>query len=145
MATDIWRAGVRSMGPDSAQRCPARGQGATGTRWTIGSSLWTWGRTSSLWRWRSTGTGCPGELWSLLLWRYSRPAWTRSCAACCRWSCFGRGGRLDDPQRSLPTPNVLWFCEIVFTPFGLDQWTGNHMVFPLLRYKCHEGNLSVRF
>ena len=30
------------------------------------------------------GTGCPGRLWSLLLWRYSRPAWTRSCAACCR-------------------------------------------------------------
>ena len=28
--------------------------------------------------------GCPGRLWSLLLWRYSRPAWTRSCAACCR-------------------------------------------------------------
>jgi len=27
---------------------------------------------------------------SLLLWRYSRPAWTRSCAACCRWPCFGR-------------------------------------------------------
>ena len=27
---------------------------------------------------------CPGRWWSLLLWRYSRPAWTRSCAACCR-------------------------------------------------------------
>jgi len=27
---------------------------------------------------------CPGSLWILLLWRYSRPAWTRSCAACCR-------------------------------------------------------------
>jgi len=27
----------------------------------------------------------------LLLWRYSRPAWTRSCAACSRWPCFGRG------------------------------------------------------
>jgi len=26
----------------------------------------------------------PRELWNLLLWRYSRPAWTRSCAACCR-------------------------------------------------------------
>jgi len=26
----------------------------------------------------------PWVLWSLLLWRYSRPAWTRSCAACCR-------------------------------------------------------------
>jgi len=22
--------------------------------------------------------------WSLVLWRYSMPAWTRSCAACCR-------------------------------------------------------------
>jgi len=32
----------------------------------------------------STGTGCPEGLWSLLLWRYSRPTWTRSCAACCR-------------------------------------------------------------
>jgi len=33
----------------------------------------------------------PSErLWSLLLWRYSRPAWTRSCAAYCRWPCFGR-------------------------------------------------------
>jgi len=29
-------------------------------------------------------TGCPERSWSLLLWRYSRPAWTRSCAACCR-------------------------------------------------------------
>jgi len=26
--------------------------------------------------------GCPGRLWSLLLWRYSSPAWTRCCAAC---------------------------------------------------------------
>ena len=27
-------------------------------------------------------TGCPGRLWSLLLWRYSSPAWPRCCAAC---------------------------------------------------------------
>ena len=81
------------------------------TNWGTGSSIWTWGRTSSLWGWRSTGTGCPGRLWSLLLWRYSRPTWTRSCAACCRWPCFGRGGGPDDPQRSLPTPTILWFCE----------------------------------
>jgi len=31
-----------------------------------------------------TGTGCPGRLRILLIWRYSKPAWTRSCAACCR-------------------------------------------------------------
>jgi len=61
--------------------------------------------------WRSTGAGCPGRLWSLLLWRYSRHAWTRSCAACCGRPCFGRGVGLDDPQRSLPTSTILWFCE----------------------------------
>jgi len=32
-----------------------------------------WNRLPMLWR-----------LWSLLLWRYLRPAWSRSCAACCR-------------------------------------------------------------
>ena len=41
----------------------------------------------------------------------SFPAWTRSCAACCRWPCFGRGVGLDLPQRSFPTLNILWFCE----------------------------------
>ena len=90
--------------------CPVTGQGAMGTNWGTGSSVWTWGRTSSLWGWRSTGTGCP---WSLLLWRYSRPAWTRSSAACCRWPGFGRRVGLDDPQRSLPTPTILWFFDSV--------------------------------
>ena len=43
----------------------------------------------------------------------ARPAWTRSCAACCRWPCFSRGVGLDDPQRSLPTPTILWFCALL--------------------------------
>ena len=93
--------------------CPVTGQGAMGTNWGTGSSVWTWGGTSSVWGWRSTGTGCPGMFWSLLLWRYSRPAWTRSCAAYCRWPCFGGEVGLDDPQRSLPTPTILWFCDSV--------------------------------
>ena len=84
-----------------------------GKNWSKGSSVWTWGRTSSLWGWQSPGTGCPGRLWILLLWRYSRPAWKWSWAACCRWPCFGRGVGLDDPQRSLPTPTILWFCDSV--------------------------------
>ena len=100
-------------GPDSFQWCPETGQGATGINWSRISSVWTWGRTSSLWGWWSTGKGCPGKLWSLLLWRYSRPVWTQSCAACCRWPCFGRGVGPDDPQRSLPTPNILSFCDSV--------------------------------
>ena len=63
--------------------------------------------------WRSAGTGCPGRWWSLLLWRYSRPSWTRSSTIYCRWPCFGRRSGLDDPQRSLPTPAILLFCDSV--------------------------------
>ena len=77
-----------SISPVSLERCCQ----SLGTNWGTGSSVWRWGRTSSLWGWRSPGPGCPGRLWSLLLLRYSRPAWTRSCAACCRWPCFSRGG-----------------------------------------------------
>ena len=99
MLVNILRMGVKGMGPDSFQWCPATGQGAMGTSWSMGSSSWRQGRTSSLWGWRSPGTGCPGRY--LLLWRYSRPSWLRSCAACSGWPCFGR---------SLPTPNILWFC-----------------------------------
>ena len=116
----ISRVGVRRMGPNSFQWCPVTGQGSTGTNWSRGNSVCTWGRPSSLWGWRSPGTGCPGRLWSLLLWRYSRPAWTQSCAACCRWPCFSRGVVLDDPQRSLPTPNILGFCDSVTTNMPKD-------------------------
>jgi len=31
----------------------------------------------------------------------------KTCAACYRRTCFGRGVGLDDPQRSLQTPNIL--------------------------------------
>ena len=96
--------------------CRTAGQGAMGTNWSIGSSVGTWGRTSSLWGWWSTGRGCPGRLWSLLLWRYSRPTWTWSCAACCRFPCFCKRVGLDDPERSFPTPNILWFCDSVISP-----------------------------
>jgi len=54
----------------------------------------------------------PKRLWILLLWRYSRPAWTRSSAACCRRPCFGRVIGLDDPQRSLQPQT---FCDSVIT------------------------------
>ena len=56
-----------------------------GMNWGTGSSIWTWGRTASLWGWRSPGPGCPGRLWSLVLWRYLSPAWTRSSTSCSGW------------------------------------------------------------
>jgi len=56
----------------------------------------------------------PINIWrvGVLLWRCTKPAWTRSCAACSRWPWFGRGVKQDDPQRSLSTPNILWFCDL---------------------------------
>ena len=118
-------------GSRSTQCCCSSKQGATGTNWSRGSSSWTWGRTSSLWGWRSPGTGRPGRLWSLLLWRYSRPTWTRSYAACSGWPCLGRRVGLGDPQRSLPTPTILlcWFFNNskessmgLVLSFGLWVW-----------------------
>ena len=62
--------------------------------------------------WWSTGTGCLGRLWSFLLWRYSKPAWTRSRAALSGWTCFCRGAGLGDPQRSLLTATILWLLPL---------------------------------
>jgi len=39
----------------------------------------------------SAGKATGVNLWSLLLWRYSRPPWTRSCAAGSGWPLLGRG------------------------------------------------------
>jgi len=46
MLINILRVDVKRRGPDSFQWCPATGQEVTDTNWSIGSSIWTWGRTS---------------------------------------------------------------------------------------------------
>ena len=60
--------------------------------------------------WQSSGTGCPEGLWSLFLWRYSKPAWMWSCSACSRWPCFSRG--LDYMTHRGPFQPLL-FCNSV--------------------------------
>ena len=78
-------------------------------------------RTESMWQYgRSYGEGeITDAVWQARLYSLHRSkdgislALSRSCAACCRWPWFGRGVGLDDPQRSLPTPNILWFCDSV--------------------------------
>jgi len=49
MLINILGAGVKRTGPDSFQWCPQTGQGATGTQWSIRSSIWTKGITYLLW------------------------------------------------------------------------------------------------
>ena len=85
----------------------------------------------------------PVRLWILLLWRYSRRAWTRSCAACCKWPCFGRGGGLDDPRMYLPTPTILWFCDSVKICFklaavpGSRKWKWRKSQVWVTIFRCH--------
>ena len=64
---NIWSVGVKGTWPISFQWSVGTRQGEMAINWSIG--------TSSQWGWWSTGTGCPGRLWILLLWRYSRPIW----------------------------------------------------------------------
>jgi len=79
----------------------------------IGCSIQTC-RTSLQWGWWNTGTGSPESLWSLLLWRYLRPAWMLTCVTYCRVLALAGGW----PWWSLEVPSnprnsvILWFCEI---------------------------------
>ena len=113
MFINISRVGVRRMGPDSFQWCPVTGQGATGTNWSIGSSIWIWGRTSSLWGWRSTGTGCPEELWNLLLWRHQNPPGCGPVQLTAGDPALSGGWTRWSPEvPSNPYHSmILWFCE----------------------------------
>lgn len=90
----LW-AGVKWMGLGSFWWClvtvAVTGKGAMSLNENIRSSIKTCERTFLLWGWWSTGTGCPEKLWCLLLWRYTRPAWTLSCAIYCREPALAGG------------------------------------------------------
>ena len=110
---------------------------------------------SPKWGWWSIGTGCPGRLWILLLWRYSRP----TCAACCRgpalqggwaqWSlevpsspytsvilCFENGGVLNFPDYfvclSCYRKTGKWGRTVIVDPRNISSWKGpmDHWVQP---------------
>jgi len=79
-----------------------------GTNWKIRSSILTQGKASI--QWQSSGTGCPERLWSLLLWRHSKPTWTFSCAMYSREPALP--GRLDSMTSRGPF-QPLWFLDSV--------------------------------
>lgn len=54
-----------------------------------GMFLWMQGKPSLLWGWRSTRTGCPERVWSLLLWKYLKPVWMLTCVTMLG-TCFCR-------------------------------------------------------
>ncbi len=99
--------------PTSFQRSVGTGQGEMAINRSIGSFAPICKGTSSWQEWQSTAAGCPGRLWSLLLWRYSRPVWMPTCAACCR----GPALQGSWAQWSLEVPSnpynsvILWYLS----------------------------------
>lgn len=65
--------------PYSCHQCPLMGQDAN--RLTCPSEHKKI-LLSFLWGWSNADTGCPGMLWSLHPWRYSKLNWTQSWATC---------------------------------------------------------------
>jgi len=73
MFINIWSVGNKWTWPTSFQLSVGTSKGEMAINWSTEDSAMIWERTSSqggLW---STGTGCPGRLWTLLAWRYSTP------------------------------------------------------------------------
>jgi len=95
-------------------------------------SLWLW--------WWSTGTGSPERMWSLLLWKYSRPIWTPTCVTWYRVPALAGGLEIDDLLKSLPTPAILWFCDSV--PLYSMETDGEICSFPVKR---REGSRETLF
>jgi len=67
-----------------------------------------------LWVRQSTATNCPERLWSLLLWRYSRPIWTPTCVTYCRVPALASGWTWWSPK--VPISTILRCCELGPTP-----------------------------
>ena len=72
----------------------------------------SWGRIYFQWGWQSTGSGCPERLWSLLLWKYSRPIWTSTFATYCGEPALAGGWTWWSPEALyIPYSSVApWFC-----------------------------------
>jgi len=110
MLINILRVGVRRMGPDSFQWCPVTGQGAVGTNWSIGISVRTWGRTLTL-RVKVHWSRLPRGFVNYPSLEIFKTCLDEVLCTWYRWTIFSRGVGLDDPQRSLRIPTILWFCD----------------------------------
>jgi len=118
-------AGDKGTWPSSFQRSVGTGQGEMAINRSIGSFAPICKGTSSWQEWQSTAAGCPGRLWSLLLWRYSRPVWMPTCATCCREPAMQGGWTRSVEVPSSPhnysvIPWIPGFC-CLFTAYAFSK------------------------
>ena len=140
MLKNVSRVGVRRMGPDSFRWCPATGQGATGTNCSIGSSTWTWGRTSLLWGQRSNGTGWPEGYRVSFSGDTQNPPGQGPVQPALGEPALVRVVGLDDPQRSLPIPTILWFCDSnALNNNNFLRWQRSQIKIPLYQRPANVG------
>lgn len=60
------------------------------------------------WRWSNTVTSCWEMLWSLHLWKYSKPVWRGTWTTCSMWPCLEQGVGQDNCQRCLLVSGVAY-------------------------------------
>jgi len=110
------KANVKRMGPGFLQWCPGTGWGATGTKWNMGSSIWTWERPALLWGWQEHWDRLPRDAESLLV-ETVKSQWDAFLHTLCQGTCFSRRVGLLDLQMSLPSPVIL----ILWKPVGRES------------------------
>jgi len=137
--------GVRKTETDSSQWCPVTGLEAMSRDQNTRTSTKQRKNIFLLWRWVRIGTGCPQRLWSLHPCRYSKPSWTQSWAAGCRWPCLRMGVGLDDLQRSLPASMILFnaVALAVIVMQNFSEWAGKCRLWAEVERLDHERATQV--
>jgi len=122
---NIWRARIKWMGPGCFQLCPVtKGKGQ---KLKLGSSIWTWGKTSLL---EGDRVGCLERLWSLLFWRYWKPASMLSCVIYCREPALAGGW-------------TRWSSDIPSNPY--DSVANRYVLIILFIYPKYSNKCSNQF
>lgn len=117
MCINIWWDMLRRWSDAHSQWCPVAGGEGVGTSWNTGSTIWAQENSfccDLLWQCMNAGTGYPEELWSLHLWRSTKPVWAQSwemwetCPGCSSLEQGSQGEWLPEIHSKLSNSVALW-------------------------------------
>jgi len=110
MPVSILSVGVKRMGPDSFQWCPAPGQGANGHKPKLRKFHLNMRKNFFPLRVAECWNRLPRDVVDSPSLEILKTHLDKVLCSLLQVTCFGRGFGVDDPQRSLPTPT---FCDSV--------------------------------